>query len=84
MAIPPFGSSGYDAFQDQTADFPQEFKDDDVLMNFVGSLFDEQLTGDQWHFTRDGLEEYLWSEYELVFDDFFDWADYGEWYDSVH
>lgn len=53
-------------------------------MSFFDEMFDERLRGDDWHGIHDGLEDYVWDEYELTLDDFIDWAEYGEWYDSTH
>lgn len=71
-------------YDDAIEGFPDEFRSDDILMDFVDMLFDESLRGDDWHSVRDAIEDYIWDEYELVFDDYFDWEDYGEWYDSTH
>lgn len=65
-------------------DFPAEFLDDDMLMRFADELFRPDVRGDNWHGVHDALEDYIWQEYELVLDDYFDWEDYGEWYDATH
>lgn len=72
------------AYDDAVGGLPFELQQDDDFMGFFTKLFDERLRGDDWHAVHDGLEDYLWDEYELALDDFIDWEDYGEWYDSTH
>lgn len=63
---------------------PDALQDDETFMPFFSQLFDERLRGDDWHATHNALQDYLLEKYELVLDDFFDWREYGEWYDSIH
>lgn len=70
--------------EDALRALPDTLRDDDILMSFVDQLFDERLRGDDWHAVRDGIADYMWTEYMEVFDDYFDWEAYGEWYDSTH
>lgn len=67
--------NGYDLF-------PEELRTDDTFMGFVDVFFSGDLKGDDWHGVHEGLEDYLWDEYGLIFDDYIDWADYGDWYDG--
>lgn len=69
---------------DWADDFPETLREDEILMDFIDQLFDENLRGDDWHAIRDGIADYMWDEYLDVLDDYFDWEDYGEWYDSTH
>lgn len=72
------------AYDDAVERLPDALVEDDIFMDFFDQMFDERLRGDDWHGIHDGLEDYVWAEYELTLDDFIDWAEYGEWYDSTH
>lgn len=63
-------------------DFPDEILEDQMFVDFLDSFFQKGLTGDNWHGIHDALEDYMWEEYGLIFDDYIDWDDYGEWYEG--
>lgn len=65
-------------------DFPVEFRSDPTVMDYTSELFNPSVRGDEWHGIHNALYDYIWEEYELVLDDYLDWDDYGEWYDSTH
>lgn len=70
----------WNAANQATADFPPELRADDMVMNFVGVMFDDNLSPDFRHSTYDALHDYVQDEYGWDFDDLFDWDAYREWY----
>ena len=58
------------------------FTDPELQTLFDRAMFDNTVTGDERDAAYDALVEYLWEEYEIDFDDMFDWEDYREWYDT--
>lgn len=72
------------AFDDAYDALPEALQEDDMFVGLFEEMFNENLRGDEWYGVHDALEDYLWDEYDLALDDFIDWDDYGEWYDSTH
>lgn len=70
----------YAAADRATADFPDELRTDPTVMNFVGVLFDDNMSADFRHATYDAIHDYVWATYGWEFDDIFDWDAYREWY----
>lgn len=72
------------AVYDNDSRWPAELLADPDFMHWADYWLDEQTVGDDWHNAHDFLEDWLWDNYELVLDDYMDWRDYGDWYESVH
>lgn len=47
------------------------------------ALFDHDIRPDERDAAMDALQEYMWDEYGLDFDDVFDWDGYREWYENA-
>jgi hypothetical protein len=50
---------------------------------FDKALFDPDVADDERAEAYDELVDYLWDEYEIDFEDVFDWEDYRSWYDAA-
>ena len=70
----------WDAADRATAGFPNVLAEDSTVMDFVGVMFDDNLSPDFRHATYDALSDYIMDEYGIDFDDIFDWDAYREWY----
>ena len=50
---------------------------------YDGALFNEDLNPEDRAAFYWALEEYLWDEYGMDMDDYFDWESYREWYEAA-
>lgn len=50
---------------------------------FDKAFFDPSTTKEERESSREALIDYLWNEYEIDFEEAFDWEDYRDWYDSA-
>lgn len=50
---------------------------------FDVALFDHDIRPGERDMAYAALVEYMWDEYEIDFEDAFDWGDYREWYDGA-
>jgi hypothetical protein len=66
---------------EERAYFPEELLRDPEFTDWLNVFLEDTMKGDDWHSMHDWLENWLWDEYGLVLDEYFDWADYGDWYD---
>lgn len=59
--------------------------DDPYLEGLLHTAFFEPgIDRDTREETYQYLVEYLWDEYEIDFEDVFDWEEYREWYDNTY
>ncbi len=57
--------------------------DDHLQALFDAAMFDTDRTSTERDAIYDELVSYLWDEYQIDFEEVFDWEDYREWYDSA-
>lgn len=50
---------------------------------FDAAMFDPDISPEEREEAYQNLVQYLEDEYDLDFEDIFDWEDYREWYDSA-
>lgn len=79
-----------DWYGDEERLFDRLVSGDDELGNdyhlqdlFDDALFRDDLTPQEREDAYQELIDYLWEEYQLDFEQVFDWEDYREWYDSA-
>lgn len=60
----------------------EAFTDEHLQGLFDTAMFDPDTSTEERQEAYDALIEYLWEEYNINFEDAFDWEDYREWYDS--
>lgn len=58
-------------------------QDKSLQLLFDVALFDHDIRPGERDMAYDALVEYMWDEYEIDFDDVFDWDDYREWYEGA-
>lgn len=63
---------------------PEEVYDDDIFMSFFDQLWDPDMAGSDWHYLHEALLDYADEHFDIDLDEYIDWEDYGEWYDSTH
>lgn len=57
--------------------------DQQLQFLYQEALFDMDLSAPDRQIIIDMLDEYLWEEYQIEFDDVFDWESYREWYENA-
>lgn len=62
---------------------PEIAGDHQLQFLYNEALFDMELSPPDRQIVLDLLEEYLWDEYNIDFDDVFDWDAYRDWYENV-
>jgi hypothetical protein len=67
-------------YVDLVGGVPQIADDSALQLLFHEALFDMELSPHQREGVLQELERYLWEEYDINFDDVFDWEAYREWY----
>lgn len=70
-------------FDDLINGDPTLGSDQTLQLLFDVALFQDGFTPRERDGVQAALEEYLWDEYGIDFDDAFDWAAYREWYESA-
>lgn len=57
--------------------------DQQLQFLYEEALYDMDLSPMDREIILGMLEDYLWEEYDIVFDEVFDWHAYREWYENV-
>lgn len=57
--------------------------DQQLQFLYQEALYDMELSPMDREIVLEMLEDYLWSEYGIDFDDVFDWDGYREWYENA-
>lgn len=60
----------------------EAFTDTTLQGLFDLAMFDPDASPEQRQEAYDNLVDYLWTEYNIDFEDAFDWEDYRTWYES--
>lgn len=60
----------------------EAFTDTTLQGLFDLAMFDPDASPSQRQEAYDNLVDYLWTEYNIDFEDVFDWEDYRTWYES--
>jgi len=69
--------------EDLYAEFGERWAEDTWGQDLLHlSLYDMDLATDLRAAAYIGFETHMREEYEIEFDDWFDWDDYRDWYDS--
>lgn len=81
------GDDWYDferAIFDETfpSDKPEMFNDAHLQDLFDTAWFDPDVSHEDRLHAREELRDYVWEEYELDWDEIFDWQDWAEWYEN--
>ena len=69
-------------YHDAFGEYAAMAEDRTLQLLFDAALF-EEMTPRERDDVYAALQDYLWDEYEIDFDDVFDWEDYREWYSSL-
>lgn len=66
------------------AEHDQDLLYDDTFELLVHSaMFDMELSAENRAALYEAMTEYLEDNYDLIFEEIFDWEDYRDWYDSA-
>lgn len=78
--ISQFGETEYGFWHETTKDYPEAYADVYAQNMFHEAFFDFEFENHEREAMHEILEDYFWEEYELDFDELFDWEGYREWY----
>jgi len=63
--------------------FPDDVQDDRHLYDMFHDFMDPRTPGDVRSADYQLIDNYLWEEYDLEFDDIMDWEAWREWYGAL-
>lgn len=78
--IDQFSNSEYAFWYETTHLSPEAYSDVYAQNMFHEAFFNFENENEARGAVQEILEDYLWEEYELDFDELFDWEGYREWY----
>lgn len=72
-----------DLYDDLVGSNPVIASDNNLQFLYQEALYDLDLRPHERAVVLEALEEYLWEEYGINFDDVFDWEGYKAWYENA-
>lgn len=72
-----------DLYDELVGSDPVIAADNNLQFLYQEALYDLDLRPYERAIVLEALEEYLWEEYGIDFDDVFDWEGYKEWYENA-